>query len=207
MPVVSPSYLAVYERGEISSSPFPQSTLQSAIRSAAYASAGDDRIVRGTRGPRLRELTYRYQPRTDADGRPIYLGPAATNPAAIVPTLKRLLAHEAVEVFGVLCLTTRRRILCWHQVSRGSIDRASVNVRDVFIPALMINAPAIVLAHNHPSGDPEPSDADVELTEQLLHAGRVMGIDIVDHVVVSDGAFVSLALRGLRTPRTQPLSA
>ena len=124
-----------------------------------------------------------------------------------MPTLKRLLAHEAVEVFGVLCLTTRRRILCWHEVSRGSIDRASVNARDVFIPALMINAPAIVLAHNHPSGDPEPSDADVELTEQLLQAGRVMGIDIVDHVVVGDGVFVSLALRGLRTLRMQSLSA
>lgn len=206
MPVVSPERLAAYECGEINSSPFRQSTSQSAIRAAAYVSAVDDRIVRGTRGPRLRELTYRYQPRTDADGRPIYLGPAATNPAAIVPTLKRLLAHEAVEVFGVLCLTTRRRILCWHEVSRGSVDCASVNAREVFIPALMINAPAVVLAHNHPSGDPEPSDADVELTEQLLQAGRLMGIDVVDHVIVGDGTFVSLALRGLRTIR-QPLSA
>lgn len=123
-------------------------------------SAGDDPIEHGTRGPRLRELKYRYQPRADADGRPIYLGPAATNPAAIVPTSKRLLAHEAVDVFGVLCLTTRRRIICWHEVSRGSVDRVSVNVREVFIPALMINAPAIVIAHNHPSGDPEPSDAE-----------------------------------------------
>jgi DNA repair protein RadC len=207
MPVVSPSSLAVYERGKIVSSPFEQSTPQFAISSPAHVSADDDRIVRGTRGPRLRELTYRYQPRTDADGRPIYLGPAVTNPAAIAPTLKRLLAHEAVEVFGVLCLTTRRRIICWHEVSRGSVDRASVNVREVFIPALMINAPAIVIAHNHPSGDPEPSDADVELTEQLLKAGRLMGIDVVDHVIVGDGAFVSLALRGLRTPRMQSLSA
>lgn len=147
-------------------------------------------------GPLLRELTYRYHPKRDAAGKAIRLGAAMQNPRIVAATLTTLLADEAVEVFGILCLTTRHRVICWHEVSRGCLNSTVVHPREVFKAAILANAAAILLAHNHPSGDPQPSGDDFELTTRLVAAGALVGIDVLDHLVIGDGSFVSFRETG-----------
>ena len=143
-------------------------------------------------GPQLRELTYAYRIKTAPDGRPFCLGPALTRPSSVAAVLGRLLGHEAIEVCGVLCLTTRRRVICWHEVSRGSLDTTAVHPREIFKAAIVANAAAIVLGHNHPSGDPEPSFADLAVTARLVAAGGLLGVSVLDHIILGHSTYVSL---------------
>jgi DNA repair protein RadC len=113
-------------------------------------------------------------------------------PDAAAVIFRRLLGHEAIEVCGLLCLTTRRRVICWHEVSRGSLDKTSVHPREIFKPAFMVNASAVIVGHNHPSGDPEPSGDDFEMTERLVRAGSLLGLDVIDHIIIGHNSFVSL---------------
>jgi len=103
-----------------------------------------------TAAPRLRELTYRYQPKHAPDGEPIRLGAVIRDPKTSAAALMALLHDEAVEVFGILCLTTKHRIICWHEVGRGSLDSVIVMSREVFKPAIMTNAAAIIAGHYVP---------------------------------------------------------
>jgi DNA repair protein RadC len=114
----------------------------------------------------------------------------------VAPTLNELLGHEAVEVFGILCLTTKFHPICWHIVSRGGLNRAMVEPREVFRPALLACAAVIIAAHNHPSGDPTPSSDDVALTQRLAASGVMLGIELIDHIIVGHGRYVSLRQAG-----------
>jgi DNA repair protein RadC len=149
-----------------------------------------------TKATRLRELTLRYAVRKRPDGEPLTLGPSLCTPTDAAHILLALLADEPVEVFGILCLTTKRRLIGYHEVSRGQLDATLVHPREVFKVALLANAAAIVLAHNHPSGDPTPSDDDRQLTRRLVAAGEVLGVEVLDHIVVGDAEFVSLRHAG-----------
>ena len=150
-----------------------------------------------TKTTRLRELTLRYSVRRRADGEPLTLGPSLCSPADAAGTLVALLTDEPAEVFGILCLTTKHRVIGYHEVSRGQLDATVVHPREVFKAALLANAAAIVLAHNHPSGDPTPSDDDRLLTRRLVGAGKLLGVEVIDHIIVGDGEFVSLHQAGL----------
>jgi DNA repair protein RadC len=143
-------------------------------------------------GPELRELTYGYRTKTDADGRPLRLGPMIADSRDAARVLADLLGHEAIEVFGMLCLTAKYHVICWHEVTRGCLDKTFVHPREVFKPAIMANAAAIVIGHNHPSGDPEPSQDDFETTTRLMEAGHLLRLTVIDHVIVGNGSFVSL---------------
>lgn len=105
--------------------------------------------------------------------------------------------EEAQEVFGILILNTKNKIVAVHEVSRGTLNTSMVHPREVFKPAVLHNAAAIICFHNHPSGDPEPSREDVLLTKQLVEAGGIMGIEILDHVIVCEDRYVSLKERGV----------
>jgi DNA repair protein RadC len=96
----------------------------------------------------------------------------------------------------VLCFNPRNVLLHDARVAEGTMNACPVDPREVFATALIARASAIVLAHNHPSGDPEPSAQDVALTAQLSESGRLLGIKVLDHVVVGDGAYASLLERG-----------
>jgi DNA repair protein RadC len=100
------------------------------------------------------------------------------------------------EQFRVLLLNTRHLLLASEVVGVGGLDQVAVHPREVFKPAIRRSAAAVILGHNHPSGDPEPSRADVLLTERLVEAGRVLGVAVLDHVIVARRGFVSL--RALR---------
>ena len=105
----------------------------------------------------------------------------------------------AQEAFTVLTLNTKYHVLDRHLVTLGIVDASLVHPREVFRPALLDGATAIVLSHNHPSGDPTPSAEDVRITRQMVEAGRVLGIEVLDHVVLGRGErpFCSLREAGL----------
>ena len=103
---------------------------------------------------------------------------------------------QPVEQFGVLLLDTKHRLLRTTRVSVGTLDASVVHPREVFRAAVAAGAAAIVLFHNHPSGDPAPSDDDVALTKRLIRAGDLMGIVVLDHVIVAENSYASLRERG-----------
>ena len=104
---------------------------------------------------------------------------------------------EAQEVFGVLILNTKNKIVAVHEISRGTLSSSMAHPREVFKPAVLHNAAAIVCFHNHPSGDPEPSREDIETTKRLVEAGKIMGIEVLDHIIVGDEDYSSLKERGV----------
>ena len=85
----------------------------------------------------------------------------------------------------MLCLDTKNRLIVDHEVSVGTIDATVVHPREVFKPAIGCSAASVIVVHNHPSGDPQPSAADIRLTRRLHAAGDVLGIPLLDHVIVS----------------------
>lgn len=104
--------------------------------------------------------------------------------------------NRSTEQFGVLMLDTKHRVLRASIISAGTLDGTVVQPRDVFREAATAGAAAVILFHNHPSGDPSPSPEDVALTFRLIEAGQLLGITVVDHVVLGDGQFCSLRESG-----------
>ena len=103
---------------------------------------------------------------------------------------------KPVEHFGVLLLDTKHNVLRTSLVSVGTLDASIVHPREVFGAAAAAGAAALVLFHNHPSGDPRPSPDDVELTRRLAAAGVLMGIDVIDHVILADVRYYSFKEEG-----------
>jgi len=101
------------------------------------------------------------------------------------------------ETFKALYLDTKNQLIREETISIGTLDASIVHPREVFKTAIQESAAAIILAHNHPSGDPEPSRQDVELTQRLSEAGKLIGIEVLDHIIVGDGRFVSLKDSGI----------
>ena len=123
-------------------------------------------------------------------------GHEARGPQAVDALLRPLLEGEAVEVFVALLLDARHRVRFYVEVSRGTLTSSLVHPREVFGPALREGAAALVVAHNHPSGDCEPSSEDLELTRRLIRAGELLGVPLLDHLVLGDeGRYVSLRER------------
>ncbi len=107
------------------------------------------------------------------------------------------LRHETKEHFRSLLLDTKNRVLKEVTVSVGSLDASVVHPREVFKDAITASAAAILVAHNHPSGDPTPSPEDRQVTARLVEAGKIIGIEVLDHLVLGDGRWVSLKERGM----------
>lgn len=123
-------------------------------------------------------------------------GEALTDPAAAGRYFAQRLRHRAQEVFAALFLDTRHRALAFEELFSGTIDCAEVHPRELVRQALAHNAAAVIVGHNHPSGDPEPSAADRAITLRLRDALALVDIRLLDHFVVGDGPPVSLAQRG-----------
>ncbi len=123
--------------------------------------------------------------------------PVVRTPADAVRVIRPRLEGREQEHFYVLLLNTRHEVMGIVEVARGGLNVASVCPREVFREAVRRGAHAVLLAHNHPSGNPEPSPEDVRLTERLQQVGRMLGILVLDHVVIGNGQFTSLRERGL----------
>lgn len=107
------------------------------------------------------------------------------------------MAHLTVERVRVLYLNAQNRLVLDHHVNDGSIDEAAIHPREVIRKAFDIGATALILVHNHPSGNPEPSREDIQITQRIAEAGRLLGITVHDHVIISRGGHVSLRAKGL----------
>ena len=101
------------------------------------------------------------------------------------------------ETFMVIYLNTKNEPTAIHTVSVGTLNSSLVHPREVFKAALMVNTSSLILAHNHPSGDPEPSREDIDITRRLVEAGNILGIQILDHLVVGNGRYRSLKDAGM----------
>jgi DNA repair protein RadC len=124
-------------------------------------------------------------------------GEAIRSPADTEAFLKARLQHLSHEVFCCLFLDNRHRVLRFDELFRGTIDGTSVYPREVVKEALAVNAAAVILAHNHPSGVAEPSQADERITKRLKSALQLVDIRLLDHLVIGDGYATSMASRGM----------
>lgn len=121
----------------------------------------------------------------------------ATTSADVARLLHPRLARELVEVLVVLCLDGQNNVTHLAEVSRGGLHGCSVSARDLFRVAVAAGASAIIVAHNHPSGDPTPSPEDITMTARLVDVGEVLGIPLVDHLVIAGGRHSSMLDLGI----------
>jgi len=119
-----------------------------------------------------------------------------TGPRAVAELLLPLYGNRPVEQFGVVLLDTKHRVMRTTVVTVGTLDASIVHPREIFREAAAAGAAAIVVFHNHPSGDPEPSQEDVALTRRLIAAGVLMGIDVIDHLILGNVCYVSMKEQG-----------
>jgi DNA repair protein RadC len=121
-----------------------------------------------------------------------------TSPQGVYDLVEKVyeLSSEAVEKFGIITLNTKNKVVGMHIISVGTLNTALVHPREVYKTALCNNASSIICFHNHPSGDPNCSEEDVQITQRLLEAGELLGIQLLDHVIIGEGIFFSLQERG-----------
>ena len=130
-------------------------------------------------------------------GRPLLGGPLLDDVPSLVRYCRAALGYEEVEQFRVLFLDRRHRLVWDEVLAKGTVNHALVQPREVTAIALRLKAAAVVLVHNHPTGDEEPSRADVDMTRQIVEACSVVGVQVLDHLIVAEGGHTSLAEGGL----------
>jgi DNA repair protein RadC len=118
-------------------------------------------------------------------------------PEDAVEVVSEELRGAKKECFLALLLTTRGRLIKVSEISVGTLDSSLVHPREVFKPAMLASAASVVFVHNHPSGDPTPSAEDMKMTERLVEVGKLIGIEVLDHVIVCDGGSTSMKRKGL----------
>ena len=120
-----------------------------------------------------------------------------TSPSDVMRCFGAKLGAEEVEVFTVVMLDAKNSVLALQEVTRGILSSSLVHPREVFRAAIAYGAAGIIVAHNHPSGNPAPSANDKAMTTQLVDAGRLLDIPLYDHVIITDGSYFSFAEAGL----------
>jgi DNA repair protein RadC len=110
--------------------------------------------------------------------------PLLDTPESVARLLREQNRRAEVETFQIVLLNTRRRLIDVREVSQGTLDTLLIHPREVFKHPIERNAAAVVLAHNHPSGDPTPSEADIKVTRDLIRAGQLLKIDVLDHIIL-----------------------
>lgn len=150
-----------------------------------------------TKTLRMRVIKPVYSREVIREDMPLYLATERfTSPLQIFEMFKDLVL-ETKEHFLCLHLDGKNRIVCLDRVSVGSLNQSIVHPREVFKSACIISAAGIILVHNHPTGDPNPSPEDITITRRLKEAGELIGIPILDHIIIGDGQYVSFVERGL----------
>lgn len=118
------------------------------------------------------------------------------SPEDIVALLMEEMRHLKKEIFKVVLMNTKNHVIKSVNVSVGSLNASIVHPREVFSEAIKVSCSSMILAHNHPSGDPEPSREDIETTARLVKAGNIIGIKVLDHIIIGNGIYVSLKEKG-----------
>jgi DNA repair protein RadC len=123
--------------------------------------------------------------------------PTINSPEDVADLYKYDLAEMEQEVLIVILLDTRNHVIEKVEIYHGSVNSSQVRVAEIFTPAVRRNATSLIVVHNHPSGDPTPSPDDVSMTRAIVQAGKLLDIDVLDHMVIARNGFVSLKQRGL----------
>ncbi len=123
--------------------------------------------------------------------------PVLSSWQALIDYLTTDMAHLTVERVRILYLDTKNRLIEDHHLNDGSIDEAAIHPREVIRRAMDVGASAMILVHNHPSGSPEPSRADIQITQRIAEAGRLLGVAVHDHVIIGREGHTSLRAQGL----------
>lgn len=140
----------------------------------------------------LMELSKRIASTYTMDNRVII-----RSPEDVCRLLMEEMRHLKQEVFKVILLNTKNHVMRCRDVSMGSLTASIVHPREVFKEAVKAGSSGVIFAHNHPSGDPQPSTEDIETTARLVNAGNILGIKVVDHIIIGEGKYVSLKEKGL----------
>jgi DNA repair protein RadC len=171
------------------------------LESLARAGDGQIRQAAGIGPAKLAALRAAFELGSRLLREPLPFGAKLTSPEQVAAHFGPRMRGYRQEVFVVLLLDARHRVIGEIEVHRGSLDQSLVHPREVFAPALRESAAAILVLHNHPSGDPTPSQEDREVTDRLVRAGELLGVRVVDHVVIGAGGHSSLARNGLLGPQ------
>ncbi|MGH2319845.1 RadC family protein [Planococcus sp. SE5232] len=118
------------------------------------------------------------------------------SPSTLIDAIRQLIGDEDREILLVLCLNIKNKIIAVHRCHVGSINASIVHPREVFKSAILNNAATIVMAHNHPSFDPTPSNEDIQVTKRIVEAGSILGIELLDHIIVGNEEGISLKQKG-----------
>ena len=137
-----------------------------------------------------------YQVRLVRDGNQRIPGRRVGSPADAATILQAYLQGVDREHFVVILLDTKNQVIGMNTVSMGTLDATQMTGREVFKPAILANAHSIILGHNHPSGDPQPSPSDVSVTRILVAAGKALDIEVRDHIIIGELRHLSLKERG-----------
>jgi DNA repair protein RadC len=119
------------------------------------------------------------------------------SPADVAMLMQVEMSHLDQEHLKTICIDTKNQVIKIHGVYVGTLSAAGLRVGEVFKEAIKLNSAAIILCHNHPSGDPTPSPEDIAITRQIVEAGRLLDVDVLDHLVIGQGRYVSLREQGL----------
>jgi DNA repair protein RadC len=158
---------------------------------------GTEEITGKPRTIRFKQIKAVYETLIIKEDIAAYLktGTRFTAPQQVADTFQFLM-KETKEMFITLHLDGKNRIICMDLVSIGSLNQSIVHPREVFKTALLSNAAAVLLIHQHPTGDPSPSSEDIAITRRLKEAGDLLGIKVLDHIIIGDG-YLSFVERGL----------
>ena len=124
-------------------------------------------------------------------------GISFNNPETIAKYYMERLRHEEQELLFCMMFDNRNHLLGEHLVTKGTVNATLVTPREIFMEALKFHAVFLVLVHNHPSGSPDPSEHDIQVTERIFHAGELMGITLLDHIIIGDHRYFSFRSQGL----------
>lgn len=117
--------------------------------------------------------------------------PKINSPESIVALFMEEMRYYKKEVFNVLMINTKGEVIETDKISVGDLSSTVIHPREVFLPAVKRSAAAVAFVHNHPSGDPTPSGDDIETTQKLVDAGKIIGIAVWDHIIIGDGKYIS----------------
>ncbi len=167
------------------------------IRGIATATVEELATVKGVGPAKACQIKAAFELANRLQSFPDGKQPVLKTPENVVAQVEGKLRARKKEHFLAVLLDTRGRMIKVTSVSVGSLDASIVHPREVFSEAMSAGAASVVFAHNHPSGDPEPSTEDVQLNKRLVDVGELVGIDVLDHVIIAGGKFVSMKRRGL----------
>ncbi|MCX5991620.1 MAG: DNA repair protein RadC [Chloroflexi bacterium] len=162
------------------------------LQGIADSSIGELLEIKGIGLAKAGQLKAAFELGRRLEGYPEEDKTAIKNPENVLKEVGGRLKGKKREHFLTLLLNTRNKVIGVAPVSIGSLDSSIVHPREVFKEAISASAASVIFVHNHPSGDPQPSEDDIKLTRRLVEAGNIVGIEVLDHVIVADRSYVSL---------------